>query len=751
MTVLPGCACSCCGATGPLVTPSEIPTNQSFAAFLNATGTFSPANTITPKVLSGSGFTPIGNATAVGGTVSFVTPEVETLSVFGTVRVFAGSDLEVTLPNGTTGSVTQLAAQPGVAPWFPLLFLVTNTGGRRLTLAGQSVNTTEAYTLNFRLEPELIVTPLNDAERLVTLRHLAAPELDKFYFLRDLPELSQDPEARWRQDLECRVVVERDGVVVLDQVRPTGNQYAAAIAPQGSYTITKFFADAFDLQPPSIARPPRPSRLISSLRVDQRAPIVGFVPWSDSDQVVEANDRPMVAFSSHPSLITNIQPGVFREDEANAGESTRPAAASLVDSPTTLRVSVSSPVGSHPVTGGVIRELAGVSSEGLRSFGGVLPASLPVLRFVEHPALPGGKRMPALQIEHPGFATREQFRPRSQSERVSTIRILFKSRVQPATNGRLGQVTFTVDGSPVAGASFQYDADEQAVTIQLPVGQQVQGAFCVVEFDPNGAFVSDDDDAIETYLAVRTSWLMQRPYPRLPDVSRRDIVIGTHASVAATGPAPSTPLPLVVNPGAQTSLERSSPDSGRIGVASLRKGRDTFLPHLPAGPTGPADCSYYGLTTTIHPSPAKRMDCPMPRISEPHNSAFLHGGGTNTISIELIAALNTTNPLLTYGPLVFRKTRSGQTMAPNTYILDAGQNFGYLVAQRRVTQYEALETAHPWELLLDMRAFFTNPSSIAAVTNVFVIDSAKESLGTFEADEYPFFSGVPIRRWRITL
>jgi hypothetical protein len=746
MTVLPGCACSCCGATGPLITTADIPSTQSFAQFLNGTREFKPANTLTPYRFVGSAFTAVGSSIAVAGTLSFDGFVGDSVTFLANVRTLPGGRLTITVPGGTVSFAQQLAATSTSPVWFPIEFGVVNTGGRLLSVNGSQIETTGAYQLDFRLEPELFVTQLNDDDQLITIRHRSAPELDKFYFLRGVAAPLQDPEAAWLLSTECRVVVERDGEVVLDQVRPTEAQLTSAYAARGSYVQTKFFANSFDLLPPSVPRAPRPSRLIQTSRVDNDPPVIGILPWNDYHFSLD-EERPLIGFCTKPSLSQSN--GVFLEDESLPGAAVRPSTASPNPSRSSW-ISVSAEVGTHPVTGGTIRELRAVSSTLLRDFANLLPVTFPAIRFVEHPLQAGEKRMALPTIRHPGLETRELFRPRSQSERVSTVTIAFTQPIRFDDSGRNAQLTFTVNGMEVAGTTWEWDAERLEATATIPTGDQLPGTFCVFEFDPNGAFISDDDDSIPTYMAVRTSWLMQKPYPQLIPTTRRSVVIGASTSIARVADTPTQTAPLLVGLGSNVSCERIAPDLGRVGIVQARKGSDVFAPHVASGEDPPPDCSYFGLTTTIHPSPPRNLSCPMPRITEPHNSAFLHGGGAGDVVLQLLQAPSGNTALINYGPITFRRVIGGRTMAPNTWALDAGSNVGFLTAQRRVTQYDYLASAFPWELLLDVRAYFTSPSAVGIVARVFVIDSDQESLGTFEYTE-PTPPGGPVWRWRVTL
>jgi len=48
--------------------------------------------------------------------------------------------------------------------------------------------------------------------------------------------------------------------------------------------------------------------------------------------------------------------------------------------------------------------------------------------------------------------------------------------------------------------------------------------------------------------------------------------------------------------------------------------QDGFTPHVPYGLAAPANCSYFGLTTTIDPCPPALLHCPVPSAAQPHAS-----------------------------------------------------------------------------------------------------------------------------------
>jgi hypothetical protein len=247
--------------------------------------------------------------------------------------------------------------------------------------------------------------------------------------------------------------------------------------------------------------------------------------------------------------------------------------------------------------------------------------------------------------------------------------------------------------------------------------------------------VSDTADQRPAELAARTSWMMQKPYKqdRLVAVNERTIQVGQLASLSATGPIGPGNESLKIILTAAANISRDT-----LGTVAHRPTQDLFAPQMPFNATGPVtagpqDCAYYGMTTTIFPCSPTGLSCPMPRLPQPHNSAFRHGRAAGNIVVTLSGQVSppVAAEFQRYSPLTFSPTLNGRQLPqgvwatevelPDRVLLsesqygdnstnyhrrrtfrDSGKLEGTFHAIRRVTEYPALGQAYPWELEMRM-------------------------------------------------
>jgi hypothetical protein len=229
--------------------------------------------------------------------------------------------------------------------------------------------------------------------------------------------------------------------------------------------------------------------------------------------------------------------------------------------------------------------------------------------------------------------------------------------------------------------------------------------------------------------------MMQKPYKqdRLVAVNERTIQVGRLASLSATGPIGpgNESLKLILTAAANISRDT-------LGTVAHRPTQDLFAPQMPFDATGPVtagpqDCAYYGMTTTIFPCSPTGLSCPMPRLPQPHNSAFRHGRAAGNIVVTLSGQVSppVAAEFQRYSPLTFSPTLNGRQLPqgvwatevelPDRVLLsesqygdnstnyhrrrtfrDSGKLEGTFHAIRRVTEYPALGQAYPWELEMRM-------------------------------------------------
>ena len=195
---LPGCGCDCCGVSGPILPSEAIPDGTSLVAFLNSNRNFVSGYSASPQRWSGSGFVTTLNLFGQqnppsGGTVHvYANPDVLRFQFFQAGLLGDGEKVSVTLPNGL------IISQPDIA--------------------SLSIN----------------ISRLPNGSELVVKRQ------------GSLSEDRNQPPADFSNDLECLVVVERDGIVVSSRVRPTQLQLDADTQQDGTYLIHRYFDPQYD-------------------------------------------------------------------------------------------------------------------------------------------------------------------------------------------------------------------------------------------------------------------------------------------------------------------------------------------------------------------------------------------------------------------------------------------------------------------------------------------------------------------------
>jgi hypothetical protein len=539
--------------------------------------------------------------------------------------------------------------------------------------------------------------------------------------------------------LEGRIVVERDGVAVADRIRPTGPVYDADTAADGSYIVSKYFGREYDDPNKIHLWPPRPERLVSSFAKDATVPKYGFLAvndrYADESRVTTTN-------------LFAIKPGV-----RNVGDESVPGAAVRPGTPSSGLTYLP-----NNTTHTTVRP--GGSLNSYRDIFGVDPTSLPVVPCRVFPVPAGGKG-PRPVLEHPGKSTREPYRPLTQAERVEQVALSFSEEILP-TGVVADQVRLTVDGVETPGCTLTPLAESPGrYTIGVPTGPQAEGAFVVLTYDPAGQVFSATGNR-PAELAARTSWIMQKPYKqdRSVAVGERVIDIGQLATLSATGPIGPAAESLTISLSNEAHINKTD-----FGTVAHRPNQDLFAPQMPhdaTGPsptTGPTDCSYYGMTTAIWPCGPTGLSCPMPRLPQPHNSAFRHGRGAGNITVTLsgtnVEESNGTffggqklaDSLENYGPLEFTPTRNGLQMPQGTWsvskssqsrlllgtvtnrfpppefngsyekrlFFENGTIEGTLTAKRPVTEYPALGWAFVWSLVFNMELRIVNNYTVEFV------------------------------------
>jgi hypothetical protein len=95
-------------------------------------------------------------------------------------------------------------------------------------------------------------------------------------------------------------------------------------------------------------------------------------------------------------------------------------------------------------------------------------------------------------IEQPGLLTREYYRARLQSEKITSLKLTFDRPVDASTVDA-SQVTLRANGVPVGGCTIeQADATTRNWRINIPAGVQNSATFLMLEYDPSGDVMTAD-------------------------------------------------------------------------------------------------------------------------------------------------------------------------------------------------------------------------------------------------------------------
>ena len=554
------------------------------------------------------------------------------------------------------------------------------------------------------------------------------------------PPMAEIVPSAGRGLLDGRIVITRNGSLVSDRIRPSQTQYDTDLQPDGQYVVTAFYGSDYDAAWAGSGVDerrlgPSPHMQMLTIGVDTTRPIIGALALDDI-YADESPAGPFVLFSTKPLSNSAIFPVLA--DESSPGFATRPAYEtrslfSLLDG---TNQGLFLGVGSY-----TIRPAGSVDpdSNNYADVNNRRPLTLPQFAYQVH-SVPLQKG-PRPSFVHPGLNTREQFRPRTPQEAVSHVNLMFSEPVKSETISA-GLFHLTVNGTTVPGLSVVELGDSGTIfRVQIPTVPQTEGAFAVLSFVPDETVESRSAPFRPVVLACRTSWLMQKPHFRSGNAfANRTAQVGQYATLTTTSSSPpSRDVGLSFSNGVSWSRNRAS--------LSLREQGDGFVPTLPAGDNPPDNCSYFGLTTTIHPCPPRVLACPAPVASQPHASSMLYGGGTGSVSLKVVFCDRATGAevpltdddevlqagiftdlsrlklLSLHGPLTLGTQLLGESLPQNFWTSETEADVGFttvedrvlfeqtterslvklhawLWATRNVTQWDHLQTAYPAELNL---------------------------------------------------
>ena len=199
--------------------------------------------------------------------------------------------------------------------------------------------------------------------------------------------------------------------------------------------------------------------------------------------------------------------------------------------------------------------------------------------------------------------------------------------------------------------------DETTFRLLLKAEKQLAGAQWRITFQPDGDVVADVGESTEPcILAARFAWIRPQENVRqlIDTTSGSQFTIGDIASVSASVAEPDPEQPPVMALSSSSTV--SLPASG--GSFHANHDADSFSPNAPPDPdTGTAvPFSYFGMSTTIYPSPAKLLSaCAAPLEQQKHFSAMMAANNLTTITAQMA----------THVP-VNGKTYAGRLVVPDT-------------------------------------------------------------------------------------
>ena len=118
------------------------------------------------------------------------------------------------------------------------------------------------------------------------------------------------------------------------------------------------------------------------------------------------------------------------------------------------------------------------------------PASMPTFSWTAH-EFPADMHLGAQpKLEHPGLQTREYWRPRLDTEPVSSLLLTFDRKVK-SDQVVNSQLTLTKDGQIVPGCTLQ-QVNELQWRVTIPAGGQTPRSFWMLTYDPGGNVFTDD-------------------------------------------------------------------------------------------------------------------------------------------------------------------------------------------------------------------------------------------------------------------
>jgi hypothetical protein len=285
------------------------------------------------------------------------------------------------------------------------------------------------------------------------------------------------------------VTIFRNGEQVFTGNNPTGQQIEDAHEEDGSYlTVTE--VDDRSLSPWTQPYPdarrhaPRMLKEFSSRVVDSVKPVIGFTPPNDRYGLTgNFPSGRVVATEPVTSASPNFQ--VLGDEDPT----------SVLTRPTGLR-GFSTPQVFYEQPGTYTLRLFDQNT--FTDIGGNKVSRVPTVQWTSH-QWPAGANLANPKIGHlgatptledPGLQTKEYWRPRLDTEPVSSLLLTFDLSVVPEQVSA-DQLTLTKDGEGVDGCDLEQVSDTQW-RVSIPTAGQTPRSFWMLTYDPGGVVYRND-------------------------------------------------------------------------------------------------------------------------------------------------------------------------------------------------------------------------------------------------------------------
>jgi hypothetical protein len=298
------------------------------------------------------------------------------------------------------------------------------------------------------------------------------------------------------------------------------------------------------------------------------------------------------------------------------------------------------------------------------------PALPPVVDFTVHAEMSGARAAFSASGESETIRTSP----------LTTLDLVFdkpvsgvvKNRFTIEACGKREDGTFgEIDTADVIESVEQQDPTTFRLT--LKAGKQLPGTQWRIVFQPNANVIADTgEDTEPCILAARFAWILPQENvrqlidttTRLTTVNQRTVdetvTIGDLASVSAAVAEPDPEQPPAITLASSSTV--SLPASG--GIFHANHDADSFSPNAPSDADAATSVpySYFGMSTTIYPSPARLLSaCAAPLEPQKHFSAMMAANNYTTITAQMATHVRVNGK--TYAAALFVPDTTGRPHA----------------------------------------------------------------------------------------